>query len=107
MADNIMNIGLSGLAAAQWGLTVTGQNISNANSPGYMDESPVFAESSSQYTPSGFEGQGVTTATVTRAYSSYLNTQMNAATATNSNKTASTPKRTYSMRSLPCLAPAP
>jgi flagellar hook-associated protein 1 len=83
MSDNIMNIGLSGLAAAQWGLTVTGQNISNVNSPGYTLESPVFAESAGQFTGSGFAGEGVTTATVTRAYSSYLNTQMNSATATN------------------------
>jgi flagellar hook-associated protein 1 FlgK len=81
MSDNIMNIGLSGLAAAQWGLTVTGQNISNVNSPGYTLENPVFAESAGQYTGSGFAGEGVTTATVTRAYSSYLNTQMNNATA--------------------------
>jgi flagellar hook-associated protein 1 len=83
MSDNIMNIGLSGLAAAQWGLTVTGQNISNVNSPGYTLESPVFAEAAGQFTGSGFAGEGVTTATVTRAYSSYLNTQMNNATATN------------------------
>jgi flagellar hook-associated protein 1 len=81
MSDNLMNIGLSGLAAAQWGLTVTGQNISNVNSPGYTLESPVFAENAGQFTGSGFVGEGVSTATVTRAYSSFLNTQMNTATA--------------------------
>ena len=38
MSNNIFNIGLSGLAAAQWGLTTTGQNISNAATPGYTLE---------------------------------------------------------------------
>jgi flagellar hook-associated protein 1 len=88
MSNNIFSIGLSGLQAAQWGLTTTSQNISNASTPGYDVESAVFAESAGQYTGSGYIGNGVSTATVQRAYSQYLTTQLNSATATNSSLTA-------------------
>ncbi|QCP47801.1 flagellar hook-associated protein FlgK [Trinickia violacea] len=88
MSNNIFNIGLSGLQAAQWGMTTTSQNISNASTPGYDVESAVFAEANGQYTGSGYMGNGVSTATTQRAYSQYLTTQLNNATATNSSLTA-------------------
>lgn len=84
MSNDIFNIGLSGLNAAQWGLTTTSQNISNASTAGYTVESPVYAEASGQYTGSGFLGNGVDTVTVRRNYSQYLSTQLNNATSTNS-----------------------
>ena len=59
MSNDIFNIGLSGLNAAQWGLQTTSQNISNASTPGYTVENPVYAEASGQYTGSGFLGGGV------------------------------------------------
>ncbi|WP_244814905.1 flagellar hook-associated protein FlgK [Caballeronia sp. Lep1P3] len=77
MSNNIFNIGLSGLNAAQWGLTTTGQNISNAATPGYTLEKVAYQESSGQFTGSGYLGNGVQTATVTRQYSQYLTTQVN------------------------------
>jgi flagellar hook-associated protein 1 FlgK len=77
MSNNLFNIGLSGLNAAQWGLTTTGQNISNAATPGYTLEKVAYQESSGQYTGSGYLGSGVQTATVTRQYSQYLTTQVN------------------------------
>ncbi|WP_207005253.1 flagellar hook-associated protein FlgK [Trinickia mobilis] len=89
MSNDLFSIGLSGLQAAQWGLTVTSQNISNATTPGYTVENPVFAESSGQYTGAGYMGSGVTTVTVQRAYSQYLTTQLNNAQATSSASTAS------------------
>jgi flagellar hook-associated protein 1 len=76
---SLFDIGVSGLNAAQWGLTTTGQNISNAATPGYSQERPVYQEASGQYTTSGYLGSGVATATVTRSYSSFLTTQLNAA----------------------------
>ena len=82
MSNDIFNIGLSGLNAAQWGLQTTSQNISNAATPGYTVENPVYAEASGQYTGSGFLGAGVDTVTVRRNYSQYLSTQLNNATAT-------------------------
>ncbi|WP_248320704.1 MULTISPECIES: flagellar hook-associated protein FlgK [unclassified Caballeronia] len=77
MSNNIINIGLSGLNAAQWGLTTTGQNISNAATPGYTLEKVAYQEASGQSTGSGYLGNGVQTVTVTRQYSQYLTTQVN------------------------------
>jgi flagellar hook-associated protein 1 len=84
MSNNIFSIGLSGLNAAQWGLTTTGQNISNAATPGYTLEKTSYVEQAGQYTGSGYLGMGVQTATVTRQYSQYLTTQVNNTTASSS-----------------------
>jgi flagellar hook-associated protein 1 len=84
MSNNIFSIGLSGLNAAQWGLTTTGQNISNAATPGYTLEKVSYQESSGQYTGSGYLGNGVQTATVTRQWSQYLTTQVNNTTSSSS-----------------------
>ncbi|SAL03477.1 flagellar hook-associated protein FlgK [Caballeronia fortuita] len=77
MSNNIFSIGLSGLNAAQWGLTTTGQNISNAATPGYTLEKVSYQESPGQFTGSGYLGNGVQAVTVTRQYSQYLTTQVN------------------------------
>ena len=77
MSNNIFSIGLSGLNAAQWGLTTTGQNISNAATPGYTLEKVQYQEASGQFTGSGYLGNGVQAVTVTRQYSQYLTTQVN------------------------------
>ena len=79
MSNNIFNIGVSGLNAAQWGLTTTGQNISNAATAGYTQEKVEYQEASGQYTNSGYRGTGVQTATVTRSYSQYLSNQLSSA----------------------------
>lgn len=79
MSNTLMNLGVSGLNAALWGLTTTGQNISNAATPGYSVERPVYAEASGQYTSSGYMPQGVNTVTVQRQYSQYLSDQLNGA----------------------------
>ncbi|KVN60884.1 flagellar hook-associated protein FlgK [Burkholderia anthina] len=79
MSNTLMNLGVSGLNAALWGLTTTGNNISNAATPGYSVERPVYAEASGQYTGSGYMPQGVNTVTVQRQYSQYLSDQLNTA----------------------------
>jgi flagellar hook-associated protein 1 len=79
MSGNLISIGLSGLTAAQWGLTTTGENISNASTAGYSMETPVFSETAGTYTGSGFLPMGVSTTTVQRSYSQYLATQLNTA----------------------------
>jgi flagellar hook-associated protein 1 FlgK len=88
MSSNLINIGLSGLDAAQWGLTTTSENISNSTTPGYDVESPVYSESSGEYTGSGYLPEGVSTTTVQRAYSQYVATQLNTAQSTNSSLSA-------------------
>ncbi|MDN7182036.1 flagellar hook-associated protein FlgK [Caballeronia sp. SEWSISQ10-4 2] len=76
---SLFDIGVSGLNSAQWGLTTTGQNISNAATPGYTQEKPVYQEASGQYTTSGYMGSGVNTATVSRSYSDFLTKALNSA----------------------------
>ncbi|MCX5541406.1 flagellar hook-associated protein FlgK [Paraburkholderia sp. CNPSo 3076] len=87
--SNIFSIGLSGLQAAQIGITTTGENISNSTTAGYTVEKPVYQESAGQYTSNGYLGSGVTTATVQRAYSQYLTTAVNNAQTASSSYTAS------------------
>ncbi len=88
MSSNLINIGLSGLNAAQWGLTVTSENISNSTTPGYDVESAVYSESSGEYTGSGYLPEGVATTTVQRGYSQYLTSQLNTAQSQGSSLTA-------------------
>ncbi|AOJ64042.1 flagellar biosynthesis protein FlgK [Burkholderia ubonensis] len=79
MSNTLMNLGISGLNAAIWGLTTTSNNIANSATPGYTIERPVYAEASGQYTGSGYLPQGVNTTTVQRQYSQYLSDQLNSA----------------------------
>ena len=88
MSSNLLTIGLSGLNAAQWGLTITGENISNASTTGYTMETPVYSETSGSYTGSGYLPMGVSTDTVTRSYSQYLTTELNTAQSSSSALTA-------------------
>ena len=88
MSTDIFGIGLSGLLSAQLGMATTSNNISNSSTPGYTVETPVFSESSGQFTGSGFFGSGVTTVTVQRSFSQFLTTQLNSAQSTNSALTA-------------------
>ena len=88
MSSTLLTIGLSGLNAAQWGLTTTGENISNASTPGYSIETPVYAETGGSYTGSGYLPMGVSTTTVQRQYSQYLSTELNNAQSSSSALTA-------------------
>lgn len=88
MSNSIFQIGVSGLNAAQFGLTTTSENISNASSPGYDTESVQTQEAAGQVTGGGFLGNGVDVTTVTRAYSQYLTNQLNQATSQSSALTA-------------------
>lgn len=49
MAD-LFNIGLSGLRAAQTNLSVTGQNITNVNTPGYSRQTALQSANPPGYT---------------------------------------------------------
>lgn len=84
MSNSLSNIGLSGINAAQYGLTTTGQNISNATTPGYNRESALLHSADSQYTGSGYIGTGVDVETVKRSYSGALSSRLNAAQSTSS-----------------------
>ena len=70
--SSILNIGISGLNAAQVALSTVSNNIANASTSGYSEESVLQSEmvgqGNSQYTI----GSGVNVTAVQRAYSQYL-----------------------------------
>src|SRR5450830_1809828 len=67
MAGDLLNIGKTGLFAAQAGLATTGHNISNASVPGY-----------------GFVGSGTQVTDIKRFSDAFLNTQVRSAQAASS-----------------------
>ncbi|RUL76129.1 flagellar hook-associated protein FlgK [Dyella choica] len=70
--SGILNIGISGLNAAQVALSTVSNNIANASTSGYSEQSVLQSEvvsgGNSQYTV----GSGVNVVAVQRAYSQYL-----------------------------------
>lgn len=76
MASNILGLGQSALAAAQAGLTTTGHNIANANTPGYNRQQVIQATAGGQDLGYGFVGKGTQVADVRRVFDQFLNTQV-------------------------------
>ena len=74
MAFNLMNIGTSALLANQAGLTTTGHNIANVNTPGYSRQVTIQQTRGGQYSGAGFVGRGVDVETVTRTRNDFLST---------------------------------
>ncbi len=72
-----LQVGLSGLQAQQTALNVTGENITNANTPGYAQEQAVMAASPplTNY-PAGEAGTGVTVQEIQRITSAFLDQQV-------------------------------
>lgn len=71
-----LNIGVSGLRAAQLGLLTTQHNIANVNTAGYSRQATFQATGYSVYTDDGTLGQGVSIQTIRRNYSEFLNAQV-------------------------------
>ena len=80
MGANILNLGQSALAAAQLGISTTGQNIANASTPGYSRETVIQSAAASQQVGGVFVGQGVNVTQVQRQYSQFIAQQVNSAT---------------------------
>jgi len=72
-----LNIGASGLNVAQNSINITGNNVANANTPGYTVESPTITESYPINTPTGQYGLGSTIQTVTSARNQLLDNTLN------------------------------
>jgi flagellar hook-associated protein 1 FlgK len=79
MSGNLLNIGKTGLFAAQAALATTGHNISNASVAGYTRQGVVQASLLGQNTGNGFIGNGTTVADIKRYTDSFLNGQVNSA----------------------------
>lgn len=72
----ILNVGVTGLNAAQMGILTTGHNIANASTPGFSRQVNVQTTSAPLFSGAGFFGQGTTVLTVKRVYDDFLNTQV-------------------------------
>jgi len=81
---DLMSNAVSGLLSMQQALTTTGQNIANANTPGYSRQSVNLATLAPQYQSGGYIGSGVQVASVSRSYDQFVASQLNSATADNS-----------------------
>src|SRR5690606_22926107 len=72
----LLNIGLTGLNAAQLQLNTTSHNITNAGTPGYSRQIVVQTTNDPLYSGVGFFGQGTRVAAVNRQYSQFLENQV-------------------------------
>src|SRR5690349_25116115 len=70
--SSLLNIGQRALMANYAALQVTGNNVANANTPGYSRQSIELATAFSQQTGNGFFGKGVDVTTVTGAHDAIL-----------------------------------
>ena len=76
MAGNLLNIGKTGLFAAQAGLATTGNNIANASVAGYSRQRVVQSAAMAQSAGYGFIGSGTEIAAIKRYSDDFLNAQV-------------------------------
>lgn len=70
---NSLNIGYSGLNAAQVGIDTTGHNIANAETEGYTRQRVVTSEATPIAITPGARGNGVQIAEIVRVFDSFVN----------------------------------
>lgn len=73
---SLLNIGVSGLSAAQAGLLTASHNITNASTPGYSRQEIVQGTNVHLQNGAGFFGQGTHVQTVKRNYDEFLGRQI-------------------------------
>lgn len=76
----LMDIGRSALAAQTAAIGVTGENISNVNTPGYSRQSPILETAPYDPNQKLSIGNGVTVATIQRSFDGFLQAQINTST---------------------------
>lgn len=81
MSDGVYGVALSGLNAAQAGLTTTMHNISNVNTPGYSRQKVLQTASFSVLSGGQYLGLGVNIQGVQRSYNAFLTQQAHQAQA--------------------------
>jgi len=74
--SDLFDISISALQAFQTAISVTSNNIANANTPGYADESVVLAGQVPQGTTSSAIGDGVSVVAINRAVDQLNNNQL-------------------------------
>lgn len=68
----LLSLGMRAMFANQAALQTIGQNIANANTPGYSRQSVTLSTPEGQFTGAGFFGKGVSVETVTRSHNEFL-----------------------------------
>ena len=76
MASSDLQIGMSGVLAAQRAMMVSAHNISNANTKGYTKQTASLATRMSLQTTVGSIGQGVDLVKIMRQKDDYLNSRI-------------------------------
>lgn len=76
MGSSVFTIALSGLNAANMGLSTAGHNIANANTDGYSRQQIKQSAPYPALTGSGYVGLGTRVDTVTRSYDQFLTQQV-------------------------------
>lgn len=77
---DLLSTSLSAMAAFQRVLDITGNNIANANTPGYSRQVAVLSTRVGQGQPNGYVGSGVQVASIRRIYDELLGQQVQSAT---------------------------
>lgn len=77
MLNNVMNNALSGINAAQGGLSVISNNLANASVGYYHRQSAVFGENPGTMTANGYFGNGSYFSHVRREFDEFVNAQYN------------------------------
>ena len=85
---SLINIGMSGLGAAQSGMYTLGNNIANADVEGYSRQQNVQKTKGSQQYGQVFIGSGTTLADVRRVYNVFLENQLRTTTSLSSDANA-------------------
>ncbi len=80
-SSNLLELGLSGLRAAQQGLATTSHNIANANTPGYSRQRVELVADVPALSNGGSVGSGVRVAAIRRSYDEFLTRQLETDTA--------------------------
>ncbi len=80
--SDLFSISISALQAFQTAISVTGNNIANANTPGYAEESVNLATAIPQTNGGQYIGSGVDVASISRAVDNLNNSQLNTSTST-------------------------
>lgn len=78
---NTLNIGYSGLNAAQLEINATSQNVANANTPGYSRQTVMTAAAQPLNTTPGAVGNGVQVQQITRIFDQFTFNSYSAASA--------------------------
>jgi flagellar hook-associated protein 1 FlgK len=85
---SLLNIGMSGLNAAQGSLSVLSNNIANVNTPGYSRQQSAQTANASNAYGGVFIGTGTTLADVRRVYNQFLTSAYQNSTALDSDANA-------------------